>query len=61
MGFKNERKINKNFKVASSTKVCSEHFEDDDFEFVDRRAKRLKDGACLSQFLWSTSGYFNRK
>ena len=31
MGFKNERKINKNFKVASSTKVCSEHFEDGDY------------------------------
>jgi len=33
--------------------VCSEHFEDDDFKFVDSRIRRLKDGACPSVFLWS--------
>lgn len=47
---------NKDSKVISSTKVCSEHFEDEDCKsVVDSQTRRLKDGSVLHDlplFLW---------
>ena len=46
---KKKKDQNKYLRV-SSTKVCSQHFEDNDFKFVYSRTRRLRDGTCLSCF-----------
>ena len=40
--------------------MCSGHFEDEDYKFIDSRTKGLKDGSCLL-FLRSTKGYLEKK
>ena len=48
-----KRNPNKDFRITSSTKVCSTHFEDEDFKSSESRTRRLKEGACSSVFSWS--------
>ncbi|KAK2554191.1 hypothetical protein P5673_024550, partial [Acropora cervicornis] len=48
-----KRNPNKDFRITSSTKVCSTHFEDEDFKSSESCTRRLKEGACPSVFSWS--------
>ena len=48
-----KRDPKEDFKITSSTKVCSDHFEDEGFTFVNSRSRRLKTGACPSVFSWT--------
>ena len=48
-----KRDPKKDFKITSSTKVCPDHFEDEDFIFVNSRSRRMKTEACPSVFSWT--------
>ena len=43
----------KYLNVNKHTKICSEHFKDDDFTEPDAKVKRLKINAVPSIFKWS--------
>lgn len=48
-----KRDPKKDFKVTTHTKVCSEHFQKDDFVCFDTKSRRLKSGSCPSVFSWT--------
>ncbi|XP_031570274.1 uncharacterized protein LOC116304654, partial [Actinia tenebrosa] len=48
-----KRDPSKDFRITPSTKVCSSHFLDTDYKFLDSKSRRLKEEACPSIFSWS--------
>ena len=41
------------FSPNMHTKICSEHFKEDDFIFADASKRRLKQGVIPSVFKWT--------
>ena len=48
-----KRDPTKDFKITPSSKVCSAHFLEEDYKFINSHNKRLKDDACPSVFSWT--------
>lgn len=47
-----KRDIQKDFRITTSTKICSAHFMEADFVNPNTQSRRLKTGACPSVFQW---------
>lgn len=48
--FSNQIRSNKDLSVIFGSKVWSEHFEDEDFKFAEKRTRRLKADGTYSCF-----------
>ena len=48
-----KRDPTKDFKITESSKICSAHFLEEDYKFVNSQKKARKDDACPSIFSWT--------